>query len=101
MSSADGESALNELRAEGWQVEMTCQAAPVQLAGRIPDGTEFYFRSRHDDALLAIGGEDPAARGEWEAEIPFTDASWLTAEDGLPIIRRLFAEYMARPRGDA
>jgi hypothetical protein len=94
----DWPAAIDELRAEGWQVDMTCQAAPAQLEGHVPGGAEFYFRAQHDHVSLAIGGEDPVAQGDWEAEVRFPDASWLSAEDGLPLLRHLFDAYR-RSRG--
>jgi hypothetical protein len=60
------DAALATLREAGWQVEMTGLAAPVQLEGVLPCGEQFYFRSRHDEVLLAVGGEDPADAAPWE-----------------------------------
>jgi hypothetical protein len=60
------DAALVTLRETGWQVEMTGLAAPVQLEGVLPCGEHFYFRSRHDEVLLAVGGEDPADGAPWE-----------------------------------
>jgi len=54
------DTALAELREAGWQAEMTCLAAPVQVEGVLPCGERFYFRSRHNEILPAVGGEDPA-----------------------------------------
>lgn len=58
---------------------------------------EFYFRARHDEARLAIGGRDPIDRADWEGSEDHLGASYLSAEDGLPLIERLVAIYMARP----
>ena len=53
------EDALADLRGDGWEVAMTCVAAPVQLEGRTPTGERFYFRSRHEDVSLQIGAMTP------------------------------------------
>ena len=50
------DAALATLRKAGWQVEMTTLAGPVQLEGVLPCGELFYFRSRHDQVLLAGRG---------------------------------------------
>jgi hypothetical protein len=84
---------LDSLRAEGWILELTTSAAPVQLEGQAPDGQRAYFRSRHQDVLLAVGGPDPADRAPWEAEEQHPEASCLPADDGLEIIRRLWQRY--------
>jgi hypothetical protein len=39
---------------------MTCLAAPVQVEGVPPCGERFYVRSRHNDILEAVRGEDPS-----------------------------------------
>jgi hypothetical protein len=90
---AGWELVLAELRAAGWQVEMTCFAAPVQLEGLLPDGEPFYFRARHGDVLFAVGGEDPADIAECEHEEPHRDASYLPAVDGAEALRRLVDEH--------
>lgn len=91
------ERALGSLRSEGWTVVITCAAAPVQLEGSLPSGEKFYFRARHDEARLAIGGREPIDRADWEGSEDHPGASYLSAEDGLPIIERLVVIYMARP----
>jgi hypothetical protein len=63
-----GDAAMAALREAGWQVEMTCFAAPVQLEGVLPCGELFYFRSRHDEILLAVGGEDPGDGAPWQQQ---------------------------------
>jgi hypothetical protein len=57
---------------------------------------KFYFRARHDEARLAIGGHDPSDRADWERSEDHPEASYLSAENGLPIIERLVAIYMAK-----
>lgn len=39
------------------EVRVTCDAAPVQIEGRLSDGREFYFRSRHRMVSLSIDDE--------------------------------------------
>ncbi|WP_273937709.1 hypothetical protein [Kutzneria chonburiensis] len=81
------------LRAAGWQVDMTCGAAPVQLEGVLPCGELFYFRARHDEVLLAVGGEDPADIAPWEREVEQEDASYLPADPGLRLLAELAGEH--------
>jgi hypothetical protein len=96
-AEAAWERAAAELRSEGWEVALTCLAAPVQLEGRVPDGSGFYFRARFSTVSLGIGGDDPAWTPDWEREVTLDDdgysASYLDAEQGLPMIRQWFAEY--------
>jgi GNAT superfamily N-acetyltransferase len=89
------DAALTTLREAGWQVEMTCHAAPVQLEGVLPCGERFYFRSRHDEVLLAVGGVDPADAAPWERQVDSAphDASFLPAEPGLRLLLDLAAEH--------
>ena len=87
------------LRAAGWQVEMTCHAAPVQLEGALPCGERFYFRSRHDEVLLAVGGSDPADFAPWERSVAYDGAAYLPADPGLRLLLDLVAEHeMSCPR---
>ena len=65
----------------------------MQLDGRTPDGQRFYFRSRHEDVLLAIGGDDPVDGPAWEAGEQHPAASHLPAKDGHEVIRRLGNQY--------
>jgi hypothetical protein len=83
------------LRQEGWVAEMTCSAAPVQVEGRLPDGRRFYFRARHSEATLAVGGDDPSDVPEWERSERHEMASHLPADDGEDIIRRLAGSFRA------
>jgi hypothetical protein len=90
--------ALATLREAGWQVEMTGLAAPVQLEGVLPCGERFYFRSRHDDVLLAVGGEDPADAAPWERWVSYgsargEEASYLQAQPGLRLLLDLSAQH--------
>ena len=93
---ADWDRVINTLHEDGWDVEMTCEQAPVQLEGHLPTGEQFYFRARHRHATLAVGGADPADIPEWEAEEPCTNASYLPASEGLPLIQRLAQAYTER-----
>lgn len=101
------DAALAGLREDGWQAELTCLAAPVQVEGILPCGERFYFRARHDEVLLAVGGEDPAGGAPWERQTDYGrpgghDASWLSAHTGLRLLLELFAQHRAsceQPRG--
>lgn len=59
---------LARLRAQGFEVEVTAYAAPVQLEGRVPSGPRFYYRCRWETCTLGVGGDDPADVAEWEGE---------------------------------
>jgi hypothetical protein len=76
------ERTLDVLRSEGWHVRMMTSAAPVQIDGHAPDGQLFYFRARHTDVLLAVGGDDPADSATYQAQEHHPDASHLPADDG-------------------
>ncbi|TYC02111.1 hypothetical protein FXF53_10395 [Micromonospora sp. WP24] len=82
------------LRSEGWDAQVTCSAAPVQMEGRLPSGERFYFRGRHSDVTLAVGGDDPADIPEWERSESRQEASWLPAAEGEAIVRRLASRYL-------
>ncbi|RKN13621.1 hypothetical protein D7147_31140 [Micromonospora musae] len=86
------------LRAEGWEAQLTSSAAPVQLEGALPGGERFYFRSRHADASLGIGGDDPADLPEWEGSESHQEAGYLPAAAGEAIIRRLLRRYLGEHR---
>jgi hypothetical protein len=93
-------AALADLREAGWQAEVTCLAAPVQLEGVLPCGERFYFRSRHDEALLAVGGADPADIAPWELRASYGppgghEASYLPAQPGLRLLLHLAAEHQS------
>ena len=88
------EAALATLRESGWQARMTCLAAPVQIEGVLPCGEHFYFRSRHDETLLAVGGEDPSDGAPWERQASYgpqgqEKASYLAAQPGLRLLLSL------------
>ena len=87
------ERALARLQAEGWTAELTTSAAPVQIQGFLPTGEQFYFRSRHHEASMAIGGDDPADGAPWNAFEICEDASYLPADRGLDIILRMWGQY--------
>ncbi|WP_223874292.1 hypothetical protein [Salinispora mooreana] len=91
------------LRTEGWEAQVTCSAAPVQVAGSLPNGERFYFRARHSDVSLGIGGDDPADIPKWEDSESHQEASYLPAADGGAIIRRLARRYLEerQPTGRA
>ncbi|MCP3785136.1 hypothetical protein NLX85_17350 [Micromonospora sp. A3M-1-15] len=83
------------LRTEGWEAQVTCSAAPVQVEGSLPNGERFYFRARHSDVSLGIGGDDPADIPEWEDSESHHEASYLPAADGEAFIGRLARSYLA------
>jgi hypothetical protein len=92
------DTALAELREAGWQAEMTCLAAPVQVEGVLPCGERFYFRSRHNEILLAVGGEDPADGAPWQQQVSYgaparSEASYLPAQPGLRLLQDLSAQH--------
>lgn len=82
------------LRSEGWEAQVTCAAAPVQVEGSLPSGERFYFRARHSDVSLGIGGDDPADIPEWEDSESHQGASYLPAASGEAIIRRLACRFL-------
>jgi hypothetical protein len=92
------DAALAALREAGWQAEMTCLAAPVQLEGVLPCGEQFYFRSRHDEILPAAGGEDPSGIAPRELRAGYgppggEEAFYLPAQPGLRLLQNLSAEH--------
>lgn len=64
-------------------VAMTCQAAPVQIEGALPNGEPFYFRARFDGVTLDVGKDDPADPSHWSGKEMHPDASYLPAVKGL------------------
>jgi hypothetical protein len=92
------DAALAALREAGWQVEMTGLAAPVQVEGVLPCGEQFYFRSRHSEILLAVGGEDPADGAPWQQQASYgtpgtSEGSYLPAQPGLRLLLDLSAQH--------
>ena len=95
--------ALARLREAGWLAEMTCAAAPVQVEGVLPCGERFYFRSRHDEVLLGVGGADPSGGAPWELRAGYgppgeEEASYLPAQPGLRMLLDLAARHRASCR---
>ncbi|MEU7979379.1 hypothetical protein AB0B63_12695 [Micromonospora sp. NPDC049081] len=82
------------LQTEGWEAQVTCSAAPVQIEGSLPNGERFHFRARHSDVSLGIGGDDPADLPEWENRESHEEASYLPAVVGEAIVRRLVRRYL-------
>lgn len=82
------------LRIEGWDAQVTCFAAPVQVEGSLPSGERFYFRARHRDVSLGIGGDDPADVPEWEHSESHEEASYLPAVVGEAVVRRFVRRYL-------
>jgi len=98
------DAALATLREAGWQVEMTGLAAPVQVEGVLPCGEQFYFRSRYNEILLAVGGEDPADGAPWQQQASYgttrnSAASYLPAEPGLRLLLELSAQHRSNCPG--
>jgi hypothetical protein len=92
------DAVLATLREAGWQVEMTTLAGPVQLEGVLPCGEKHYFRSRHDQVLLAVGGEDPADGAPWQRWVSYgppggQKASYLPAQPGLRLLLDLSTQH--------
>ena len=93
------EAALALLREAGWkELDFSCLGAPVQILGVLPCGEGFYFRSRHDEVLLAVGGEDPSSTAPWERRASYgqpggEDASYLPGGPGLELILALAAQH--------
>jgi hypothetical protein len=95
----DWRESMRGLIRQGWTGEMTVPA-PVQIWGTLPSGEKFYFRARHDEVSLAVGGEDPADGAPWRRVVTYgsgSDASYLSAEDGVPILLALYEEWKGRP----
>ncbi len=92
------QAAAQTLRSADWTVQITCTAAPVQIEGRLPSGERFYLRARHDEVMLAIGGDDPAEAPEWVGMFTYGEvggyaASYLPADQGLAIIVHLAQQF--------
>lgn len=87
------ERTITALRGRRWVAEYMGSAAPVQVERELPTGELFYFRARHADASLAVGGDDPADIPLWRMEAPCEDASYLPGHRGLEVILRLWEVY--------
>lgn len=90
---------LPELRAAGWQIEVTCFNAPVQLEGAAPAGDLFYYRCRWNACELSIGGDDPVATALWRGEQTLDDryaASFLHPDDAVRILLELHTEWLGQ-----
>jgi hypothetical protein len=93
---AEWDATIAVLRAEGWTVKERGLAAPAQLEGQLPTGEPLYFRARWDEVSLRIGGLDPSFSPACEGLETYGsefDASYLPAEDGLTLLRRLYYAY--------
>lgn len=81
---------VDALLSDGWgDVTFTCGGAPVQAEGHLPDGREFYFRSRHQAARLDVPFGVTLAEWRdprWERD----GASALTAGETLAVMRLLY-----------
>ncbi|GAB1817112.1 hypothetical protein [Herbidospora sp. RD11066] len=88
---------LPELRSRGWEIELTCHYAPVQLEGAVPSGELFYYRCRHETCALSIGGDDPVDGYDWMGERTTegaSSASWLPPDDAVRILLDLHDEWL-------
>ncbi len=67
---------------------------PVQLFGTLSDGVTFSFRGRCDEASLKLTrrGEENAFH-EFKQEYAWPDASFLTPNECLDLMRRWVGEY--------
>lgn len=84
---------LAGLRAQGWDVELTGTAAPVQLVGRVPSGEAFYYRCRYELCELDIGPDDELAwAGEEQLEGEYT-ASYLEPDEAIRILLHLHTRW--------
>ncbi|MGX1785716.1 hypothetical protein ACWIGM_03205 [Bosea sp. NPDC055332] len=77
---------------DGWSM--------VQATGTI-NGSQFYFKAKHNYWLLAIGGDDPADLPEWEYEEPYGEGPYGANFMEHEIAKRLILEAAGRfLRGD-
>jgi hypothetical protein len=88
------EKELARLRMAGWVVHVLTGAIPLQLEGETPTGERFYVRAKEDDLMLAIGGADPSDCAPWERALPHADASYIPAAEGIPLIVRLYEDFV-------
>lgn len=91
---------LPELRAEGWHIELTCFAAPIQLEGKVPGGDWFYYRCRWNTCSLSVGGDDPADGAVWSGERKVDGAhaaSHLHPDEAVRILLELHARWLLQP----
>ncbi|MGW6501237.1 hypothetical protein [Nonomuraea angiospora] len=94
---------LPELRSQGWTIEITGFAAPIQLEGALPSGDRFYYRCRWDTCSLDIGGDDPAALANWTREQIVEGeyaASYLHPDKAVRILLDLYAQWLQQPNAD-
>ncbi|MEV0820593.1 hypothetical protein [Nonomuraea rubra] len=88
---------LPELRSRGWEIDVTCFAAPVQLEGAVPEGDRFYYRCRWDTCSLDVGGDDPSAVGDWVGEQSLEGeyaASYLHPDEAVRILLELHGRWL-------
>ncbi|MEQ4209888.1 hypothetical protein [Actinopolymorpha sp. B9G3] len=86
---------LPQLRAQGWEVELTCATAPVQLEGRVPTGETFYYRCRWQTCSLdmCVSGDSPDWEGEVDVDGGEFAASWLEPDEAVRILLQLHAQW--------
>jgi hypothetical protein len=89
--------ALERLRSEGWTVELTCDAAPVQIEGTIPSGESLYFRARGNSVSVRLvrGLKDRFGSAGQEYGTTEFAASYLPADPGAQLLRDLTAQVLA------
>ncbi|MGI5504937.1 hypothetical protein [Lentzea sp. CA-135723] len=91
-SRAGWKRLLPELRAQGWQVDTGCPAAPVEVLGELPGGEEFYLRCRWDTCTLEV---DDVEVGEVVLDGEFS-ASYLLPDDAVAVLLKLHQEWLTR-----
>lgn len=92
----DWEQAVAALRDEGWTARVLVPA-PVQIWGTLPTGQNYYFRARHTDVSLAVGGDDPADAAPWRREVTYGEgsaASYLTPDAGMRLLLELYESWI-------
>jgi hypothetical protein len=95
---ASWQTALAELRDQGWDVQLLGYEAPVQVEGTLPSGERSYFRARGEEVSLAVGGDDPSDVPEWRGHEAYGDkgslaASSLPSDDGVRLLYELLRRY--------
>lgn len=87
-------ASLELLHSSGWSAELTSSAIPLVIEGRLPGGVAFAFYAKDDSAELGVGGPDPGDIPEWAVSENFAAAGWISPEQGMPLIQRLYERYL-------
>ncbi|MEV6239885.1 hypothetical protein [Lentzea sp. NPDC051838] len=85
---------LDELRAEGWRIEMNGDGdGLIQAEGFLPTGQEFYLNFKYDTCYLEVGSTPE----EWSAhEVPYPRAGYLEADEAVLMLRELHTVWLTR-----